>query len=133
MTRHPSPPDTNSLRLDKWLWAARFFKTRTLAVDAVTGGKVHLDGQRVKPSRQIRPGMKLRIHQGDIERTVVIVALNHQRRPAREAVLLYEETADSIAAREQHALSHTTTGKRDSGTGRPTKRDRRRLRSFRRD
>ena len=115
------------MRLDKWLWAARFFKTRTLAVQAVSGGKVHLNGQRVKPSRAVQPGMELRIQQGDSQRTVEVIALNHQRRPAREAVLLYRETEASIAARETSAASRAVAGKRDSGSGRPTKRDRRQL------
>jgi len=127
MAKHPAPPDNESLRLDKWLWAARFFKTRSVAVDAITGGKVHLDGQRIKPSRLVRPGMELHIRQGDSERTVVIVSLNPRRRPAKEAVLLYEETEESIAAREQDAATRAAAGKREAGSGRPTKRDRRQL------
>jgi len=127
MAKHPTPNDNDSLRLDKWLWAARFFKTRSLASEAISGGKVHLDGQRIKPARQVRPGMELRIRQGDSERAVTILALNHQRRPAKEAVLLYQETAQSIADGAQRAATRAAAGKRDSGAGRPTKRDRRQL------
>ena len=127
MTKHLTSTDNRAVRLDKWLWAARFFKTRSLAVQAVNGGKVHLNGQRVKPSRAVQPGMELRIQQSEIERTVEVIALNHQRRPAKEAVLLYRETEDSITAREASAASRAVVGKRDSGSGRPTKRDRRRL------
>ena len=127
MTKHRIAPDNNTVRLDKWLWAARFFKTRNLAVQAVSGGKVHLNGQRVKPARSVQPGMELRIQLGDVERVIEIVALNHQRRPAKEAVLLYRETAESIATREASAAARAVAGKRDSGSGRPTKRDRRQL------
>ena len=127
MTKHRVAPDNDTVRLDKWLWAARFFKTRSLAVQAVSGGKVHLNGQRVKPSRSVQPGMELRIQLGDVERVVEVIALNHQRRPAKEAVLLYRETAESIATREASAAARTVAGKRDSGSGRPTKRDRRQL------
>ena len=120
-----------SQRLDKWLWAARFFKTRRIAVEAVTGGKVHLYGQRVKPSRLIKPGMELRIHRGETEFTVIVRGLNLQRRPAPEAILLYEETADSIRAREQQTAMHRAAAARDQGSGRPTKRDRRQIVRFR--
>ena len=120
-----------SQRLDKWLWAARFFKTRRIAVEAVTGGRVHLNGQRIKPSRLIKPGMELRIHRGETEFTVIVRGLNPQRRPAPEAILLYEETADSIRAREQQAAMHRAAAARDQGSGRPTKRDRRQINRFR--
>ena len=127
MTKQRANTDNTAVRLDKWLWAARFFKTRSLAVQAVSGGKVHLNGQRVKPSRLVQPGMELRIQLGDFERVIDVIALNHQRRPAKEAVLLYRETEESIAAREQSIASRAVAGKRDSGSGRPTKRDRRQL------
>lgn len=127
MAKHPPPPDSDSLRLDKWLWAARFFKTRSLAVDAINTGKVHLDGQRVKPARPVRVGMALRIRQGDTEKTVIVRGLNPRRRPAKEAILLYRETDDSIVAREQSEQLRRSAGLRERGTGRPTKRDRRHL------
>ena len=88
-------------RLDKWLWAARFFKTRALASEAVNGGKVHLNGARVKPSRVVKAGDQLHITKGQLEYQLVIKALNSKRRPAKEAALLYEESAESIEAREQ--------------------------------
>lgn len=83
--------ETVSQRLDKWLWAARFFKTRVLAVEAVEGGHVHVNGERVKPARQVRPGDRLRITKGFETWVITVKALNAQRRPAAEARLLYEE------------------------------------------
>ncbi|MDX5332630.1 MAG: RNA-binding protein [Gammaproteobacteria bacterium] len=117
------------LRLDKWLWAARFFKTRAAATAAIGGGKVHVNGQRVKPARTVRPGDRLEILRGEERYEVVVAALNDQRRPATEAAGLYEETPESLAKREALAetrrldrLARVETG------GRPNKRDRRRLR-----
>lgn len=88
-------------RLDKWLWAARFFKTRTLATEAIDGGKVHLNGMRVKPAREPRIDDRLDIVIGDTQLTVVIRALGDKRGPASAARRLYEETADSLARRDQ--------------------------------
>lgn len=115
------------LRLDKWLWAARFFKTRSLATDAVDGGKVHLHGQRVKPAREVKPGDELDIQAA--ERWVVIVrGINALRRPAAEARLLYEETPESAAARAAQVESrHYAADPAEAIHGRPTKRDRRRM------
>lgn len=90
-------------RIDKWLWAARFYKTRALAVKAVEGGKVHLNGARVKPSRIVREGDDLIITRGLDVMAVRVRGLDHRRRPAVEARLLYEESAESIAARERAA------------------------------
>ena len=93
------------LRLDKWLWAARFFKTRSLAKAAIEGGKVQLDGQRVKVSKEILVGDELKIRQGWDEKVVRVLALSDQRRGAPEASLLYEETPESIARREAEAAA----------------------------
>lgn len=115
-------------RLDKWLWAARFFKTRTSAAAAVAGGKVQVDEERVKPSRRVRPGARLRIRRGPMVWDVEIVALSAQRRPAREAALLYSETEASIERREAEAARRKQeASRRIRGIGRPTKRDRREL------
>ena len=118
----------DSQRLDKWLWAARFFKTRNLAIEAINGGKVQVDGQRVKPARALRPGSEVRIRKGPQEFTVIVQGLAAQRRPASEAVLLYQETEESRAQREAQAEQRRlATVRQERGAGRPTKRDRRRL------
>lgn len=93
------------VRLDKWLWAARFYKTRALAREMIEGGKVHYNGQRSKPSKVVELNAQLTLRQGNDERTVVIKAITEQRRPATEAVGLYEETAESIEKREKVALA----------------------------
>ncbi len=93
MTAEPVKNET--IRLDKWLWAARFFKTRKLAADAVSGGKVHINNQRSKPGKEVKPGTKLFISKDTYTWDITILAINNQRRPAKEAVLLYEETPDS--------------------------------------
>jgi ribosome-associated heat shock protein Hsp15 len=119
------------LRLDKWLWAARFFKTRSLAKAAVEGGKVQLAGQRVKVSREISAGDILQIRQGWDERVVVVKALSEQRRGAPEAQLLYEETADSIAKREAATAARKAAGGMiDRPAQRPDKRQRRQIHRF---
>ena len=121
----------DKLRLDKWLWAARFFKTRSLAKAAVEGGKVQLGGQRVKVSREISAGDILQIRQGWDERVVVVKALSEQRRGAPEAQLLYEETADSIAKREEAAAARKAAGGMiDRPAQRPDKRQRRQIHRF---
>ena len=84
MTERPADP-ADAIRLDKWLWAARFFKTRQLAIEAINGGKVHVDGQRVKPSRVIRAGSRLEIHKESLRWEIEVLAINKQRRPAAEA------------------------------------------------
>lgn len=123
-----SRDDQGPLRLDKWLWAARFFKTRSLACDAVDGGKVHLNGQRVKPSRDVKAGDELRIMAGEQTWTVIVRGLSHLRGPAAVARLLYEETAESAVARQTRLAEKQFIA--DPATeihGRPTKRDRRQL------
>jgi ribosome-associated heat shock protein Hsp15 len=93
-------PELESLRLDKWLWAARFFKTRKLAADAIAGGKVHLNQQRTKPGKEIKPGDHLSISKDSSHWDITITTLSSQRRPAKEAALLYEESTDSHAKRQ---------------------------------
>ena len=105
------------LRVDKWLWAARFFKTRSIAKTAIEGGKVHLDGHRVKVSREISVGERLTIKQGWDEREVVVRALSDQRGPAPIAQTLYEETPESVARREREAQARKAAG---GATARPT-------------
>jgi ribosome-associated heat shock protein Hsp15 len=123
-----------SLRLDKWLWAARFFKTRTLAADAIEGGKVHRQGQRAKPAREVKIGDELEIVVGDLCWTVIVRGLNAQRRPAPEAKLLYEETAGSLARRATTLELRKLAPTPGAGLkGRPTKRDARRIRGFNTD
>lgn len=130
MTETAGAPE--KLRLDKWLWAARFFKTRSLAKAAIEGGKVQLDGRRVKVSKEIVAGDRLQIRQGWDERVVTVIALSDQRRGAPEARLLYEETADSIARREAEAAARKAAGGMlDRPVGRPTKKQRRQIHRFR--
>jgi len=105
------------LRVDKWLWAARFFKTRTIAKTAIEGGKVHLDGQRVKVSREISVGETLVIKQGWDEKEVVVLGLSADRGPAPVARELYEETAASIERREREAQARKAAG---GAVARPT-------------
>ncbi len=117
------------VRIDKWLWAARFYKSRALATDAVNGGLAQLNGARVKPSREVGAGDELEIQIGQTRRVVIVRGLSERRGPAKDAVKLYEETPDSVAARElaaeQRRLQSPPPGA-DLGM-RPTKRDRRRL------
>ncbi len=120
------------IRLDKWLWAARFFKTRSLAIAAVSGGKVHLDGARTKPAREIEIGDKLTIRRGPYEWTVVVRALSAKRGPASAATLLYEETEESKRNREEVVSEIRAQEWRSPDTkGRPSKKDRRDLSRFR--
>ena len=94
-------PELEAIRLDKWLWTARFFKTRGLAAEAISGGKVHVNNQRTKPGKEVKPGTKLTITKDTYRWDVTIIALAKQRRSAKEAALLYEETAESFAKRQQ--------------------------------
>jgi len=115
-------------RLDIWLWAARFFKTRTLATEAVAGGKVQLGGQRTKPAKQIRTGATLTVRRGDSEWEVVVKTLSKQRRPAKEAILLFEETQQSQDRRADIANKRREESPVRTGHLRkPTKKDRREL------
>lgn len=119
------------VRLDKWLWAARFFKTRSLAKTAVEGGKVHYDGARAKPSRTVELGATLRLRQGWDEKTVVVRGLSEQRGPATVAQTLYEETADSIARRTASAeLRRQAQAATAAPEQRPNKKQRRDIMRF---
>jgi ribosome-associated heat shock protein Hsp15 len=118
--------DSDRVRLDKWLWAARFFKTRSLASQAVDLGRVRIEGERIKPAREARVGETLEVQLGDQRLEVVIRALSTQRGPASVARELYQETADSVSRRERRAKQRAAEPAQ-SIKGRPTKRDRREL------
>ena len=121
------------VRIDKWLWAARFFKTRTLAANAVLGGRVHVNGERVKPSKLVHQNDRIEITKGSERWTVVVLALADRRRSAPEAQALYAETEASRAQREQHALDRRFARPPGAELGaRPTKQARRRLDALRR-
>jgi ribosome-associated heat shock protein Hsp15 len=123
----------DEVRIDRWLWTARFFKTRGAATDAVGGGRVHLNGARVKPAKDVRAGDTVAVTVGVMRREVVIVALAERRGPATAAQLLYEETPDSIARREQRSVDRRFARPLGADLGaRPTKQDRRRLEALRR-
>ena len=119
------------MRVDKWLWTARLFKTRGLAAAAVRGGRVHVDGVAVKPSREVAPGDHLEITIGPVRRTVIVRGAVERRVSAAEAANLYEETEQSVAEREHHIDQRRLGAPVDFG-GRPTKRDRRRYDAVRR-
>ncbi|MEX0943388.1 MAG: S4 domain-containing protein [Pseudomonadales bacterium] len=118
------------VRLDKWLWAARFFRTRARAKEAIDGGKVHLGGARAKASRELQRGDELKIRQGWDEKIVVVKALSDQRRGATEAQALYQETSESVARREKEAVQRKLAGAHIAPAGRPDKRDRRQIHDF---
>ena len=121
------------VRIDKWLWAARFFKTRGLATDAVLGGRVHVNGQRVKPAKEIRASDTIELTIGATQRTVVVLGLAEKRGPAKVAVTLYHETPESIERREQLERQRRLARPLGSDLGaRPTKQARRRIEALRR-
>jgi ribosome-associated heat shock protein Hsp15 len=122
------------VRIDKWLWAARFFKSRGAATEAVLGGRVHLNGARVKPSKEIRVADTVEVRIAELKRTVVVAALADKRGPASLAATLYDETPDSIAGRERGALERRLARPPGADLGaRPTKQDRRRIDALRRE
>jgi len=121
-----------AVRLDKWLWAARFYKTRTAATAAVAGGKVEVNGEAAKPARSVIPGDEVRIRIPPYEHVVVVLALGERRGSSRDAALLFEETAASRAAREERAQQLRDAPLLRFDAGRPSKRDRRALDRFRR-
>jgi ribosome-associated heat shock protein Hsp15 len=120
-----------SLRLDKWLWAARFFKTRQLAVEAIKGGKVQVNGQRAKPGKTVQAGTHLVVHKGSLEWDIVVQAVSKQRRPASEAILLYEESEENRLRRQDLVRQRRESGDTVPGVkGRPNKKDRRMIQRF---
>ena len=132
MSKQPEKQPLEAMRVDKWLWAARFFKTRSIAKHAIEGGKVHHNNDRVKVSREVRIGMELTIQQGFEKKTVMVKALSAVRGGAPAAQLLYEETADSIEKREllssQRKLHNLARPDH-----RPSKKDRRDISKFRQE
>jgi len=121
----------SKVRIDKWLWAARFFKTRTLATTAIEGGKVQLEGQRVKVSREISPGDTLRIRQGWDDREIVVKGTSEQRRSAPIAQTLYEETEESTLRRARAAEARKAAGALARPSQKPGKHERKALESLR--
>ena len=123
----PKTAATEEMRLDKWLWAARFYKTRALAVDEIGKGRISVNGQAAKPSRDLRVGDTLVLRQGPVQRTVIVQGLSAVRGPAPVAQALFEETADSLLRRSQAAVAHRLAAEPALSIeqGRPTKRDRR--------
>jgi len=119
-----------SVRLDKWLWAARFFKTRNLAKSAIESGKIHIDGQRAKPSKMVSIGQVLTIRQERLEKTVIIKGLSELRKGAPEAAMLFEETQESILKRENFIAQQKLMPAFHSDEGRPNKKQRRQILQF---
>lgn len=127
----PNSGPQEAIRLDKWLWAARFFKTRQLATEAINGGKVQLDGQRTKPGRTIRPGARLVVHKGSLSWELTVKGISKQRRPAVEAALLYEEDEASRLRRQELVRERRESGAPIAASeGKPSKRDRRMIHRF---
>jgi ribosome-associated heat shock protein Hsp15 len=123
------PDPSDRVRLDKWLWAARLYKTRSLAAEEIGKGRVTVNGQAAKAARELKPGDRLEVRQGFATRTLLVLGLSHVRGPAPVAQLLYQETAESLAAREA-AAAQRRLGIEPADSlqqGRPTKRDRRQL------
>ncbi|HEY1397599.1 RNA-binding S4 domain-containing protein [Roseateles sp.] len=131
MSSSPHSPSAGSpgVRLDKWLWAARFFKTRSIAVDEIGKGRVTINGQAAKASREVRVGDVVKLRQGQVDREVKVAGISSVRGPAPVAQALYEETPDSIATRERAAEARRLAPEPADAIeqGRPTKQDRRRL------
>lgn len=121
-----------NVRLDKWLWAARFFKTRKMATEAINGGKVHINNARVKPSRAVKVSDKLDITRENYRYHICIQGLNDKRRPAKEAQLLYEESEESINAREQEReLRKMNSASVHQSDKKPNKKERRQIDKWR--
>lgn len=125
-------PPTSGIRLDKWLWAARFYKTRSLAKQAIEGGKVQYNGDRCKVSKEVQIGAELSLRVGFDTKVITIIALSDQRRGAPEATLLYEETPESIEQRAQQAAERKALGAAFAHPERPNKKQRRQIHRFQR-
>lgn len=131
MRKDKQQEEQESYRLDKWLWAARFYKTRTLAREMVDGGKVHYNGQRTKPSKEVEVGAMIKLRQGNDEKEVEVLALSNQRRAAPLAQQLYRETEESIKKREQIAWARKANAlSMPNPERRPNKKERRDLLKF---
>jgi ribosome-associated heat shock protein Hsp15 len=128
--QQPELTTSEAIRLDKWLWAARFFKTRSLASEAVSGGKVSLNGSRSQPGKRVRVGDTLRIRRGQEQFTVVVCALSDKRRGAPEAALLYTE--DKASRQQRDLLRRQRSASHTAPPHRPSKQDRRRLSKIKR-
>jgi len=123
----------DQIRIDKWLWAARLFKTRNAATEAVLGGRVHLNGERVKPSKAVRTGDTLEVTLAEVRRTLIVTGLAERRGPASAAATVYEETPESLVARESSRHEYQLARPLGADLGaRPTKQARRRLDALRR-
>lgn len=133
MSKTGNQSASQAVRLDKWLWAARFYKTRSLCKDAIDGGKVSYNGSKGKASRNVEVGALIGIRLGWDERVVEIKAISGQRRGAPEAQLLYEETPESIEKRERRALENKSFGGRIMADHKPNKKERRDIKQLKQD
>lgn len=127
------PPELESIRLDKWLWAARFFKTRSLAAEAINGGKVHVNKQRAKPGKEIKIGVLLSISKEQLRWEITVTALSTQRRAAKDAAQLYEESAESHAQRLKQIIQQREQREFMANNGidhKPNKKERRLIHRF---
>ncbi len=129
-SKHDNSDQNLQIRLDKWLWAARFYKTRNLARNMIDGGKVHYNGQRSKPSKLVEVGAEIRLRQGAEEKTIVVEQLSEHRRGAPEAQALYSETDASVTLREQKRLERKRNAHNPSPERRPDKKQRRDIIKF---
>ena len=128
--------ELETLRLDKWLWTARFFKTRKLAAEAISGGKIHINKQRTKPGKEIKPGVLLAISKDGLNWEITITGLSNQRRPAKEAILLFEETPESFTKRQQQLIIQREQRELLPFNGhdhKPNKKDRRLIHRFKQE
>jgi ribosome-associated heat shock protein Hsp15 len=125
-----SDTENDPIRLDKWLWAARFYKTRTLARQMIEGGKVHYNHQRVKPSKEVALDACIRLRQGEEEKTIIVTGLSDRRGNATDAAQLYQETPESRAARTELAERKKCLGQHNAPEHRPNKKQRRQIIRF---
>ncbi len=133
MSKAEKQSTPQAVRLDKWLWAARFYKTRSLCKDAIDGGKVNYNGSKGKASRNVEVGAMIGLRLGWDEKVIEVKALSEQRRGAPEAQLLYEETPESIEKRERRALEHKSFGGRIMADHKPNKKERRDIKQLKKD